>query len=391
MPPLFPFDPLLQSEETMLPILSVETSKDWPMAGRPPGSRRVNLQCLVLALLVGLAGCDVPTELPRWDQRWIVPADETTVQVQELLPDGVTAPPGSGTFSVDVDPVSFQESLGELCAVCGPLNGQLVPKPAFEGSFLETASFPEDVLESQVAEGRARILATNGFSFDPLRPGGGATGTITLSLYEGGSGGRLLDRVVLDGATESFPPGTNLTQDLEFSGTVRSPLVADVAVSSPAGDPVTLDVSEILTVETSVLILEVSSALVDVAGRELTLEETELEVEDLDETVVDRIQSGAFNLEVANPWSIGATFSVTIQGPGPTVAKGFSIPAGPSSSARVKFTQSELQSFLGEPNVFLRGTGVVEEGEAPVTLVPGQELVLDTELDLVIRVGSEEG
>ena len=375
----------------MLPIPSVETSKDWPLPFRPSGSRRMNLPYLALALLVGLAACDVPTELPEWDQRWIVPADETTVQVEELLPDGVTAPPGSGTFSVDVEPVSFQESLGDLCAVCGPLNGQVVPKPAFEGSFLESASFPEDVLESQVAEGRARIVATNGFSFDPLRPGDGATGTITLSLYEGGTGGRLLDRVVLDGAAESLSPGTSLTQDLEFSGTVRTPLVADVAVSSPAGDPVTMDVSEMLTVEASVLILEISSALVDVAGRELTLDETDLEVEDLDETVVDRVQSGAFNLEVGNPWSIGATFSVTIQGPGPTVAKEFSIPAGPTSSVRVEFTQSELRSFLGEPNVFLRGTGVVAGGGGPVTLAPGEELSLDTELDLVIRVGGEEG
>ena len=57
-----------------------------------------------------------------------------------------------------------------------------------------------------------------------------------------------------------------------------------------------------------------------------------------------------------------------------------------TSTARVEFSQSELRSFLGQ-NVVLGGHGLVDVGAGQVTLSPGQVLTLESQLDLVIRVG----
>jgi len=371
----------------MPPTRLAESDMGWSSGTDSHGFRRLLSSLLALSLMGSLWGCDIPTEAPEWDQRWIVPADETTVDVETLLPDGVTVVPGGSAFSVSVDPVSFEETLGNLCTQCQAINGQVAPKPAFESSIQESATFPDDVAEATVQKGELVVLATNGFAFDPVRPAAGVTGTLTMSLYDQSAAGTLLDQIIVDGATESFAVGVTIVKIFEFSGVVRGPLVVVVAVNSPAGDAVTIDVTERLIVDAGVQALEISSAVIDVSGREFTMDDTELDLEGVDETVVDHVMSGALDLEIQNPWSIGATFSVTIQGPNTNISKGFNIPPGATSTARVEFSQSELRSFLGQPNVVLGGHGLVDVGAGQVTLSPGQVLTLESQLDLVIRVG----
>jgi len=135
--------------------------------------------------------------------------------------------------------------------------------------------------------------------------------------------------------------------------------------------------------------LEVTSAVVRVDGRSFDLIDTELDVQDLDEGFVERVQSGAFLMEIDNPWSLGANLELTLRGPtlGSPIVKNLSVPGAPSSSVRVEFTRDELQSFLGQPGVTLTGGGTVAPGTGAVTVTPHQALIVETRLDLVLRVG----
>ena len=63
-------------------------------AARPLGSspspwrqalRRIPALFSFLAVAMVAAACDIPTAAPEWDTRWIIPAEETTVEVAELL------------------------------------------------------------------------------------------------------------------------------------------------------------------------------------------------------------------------------------------------------------------------------------------------------------------
>jgi hypothetical protein len=293
-----------------------------------------------------------------------------------------------------VDPVVFQESLGSLCSVCQPLDGQNAPKPPFQGVFTETVSLPDEVETAEVRLGRVVVTAQHGLSFDPIRPPGGAPGVLTLSLRDGGPEGLTLAETVVNGTEQSFNPGEVLSRTLEYSGPVSSELWVVVNVDSPVGglgvqDWVLVRLADQIQVTATPQVLEVISALVEVAGESFDLIQTSLDVEDLDEELVDRVVSGAFNLEIMNPWSLGASFTLTIDGPtmGSAITKVVTVPATAASSVRVEFTQAELQAFLGEPNISMTGQGTVAQNAPPVTLTPTQTLTVDTRLDLVILIG----
>gem|GEM_PF-629516 len=359
----------------------------------PPGRALGILISLGVVASTALA-CDLPTEVPQWDQRWIIPADRTTVGVEELLPDDVRLTSDRSAFTVEVEPISFRESLGNLCPACAPLDGLLAPKPAFQDDFHESVELPKDVEGAEVRRGQVVVLAQNGLSFDPLRPPGGNPGTVTLSLRDGGPAGPLLAQVLVDGATTSFSPGAFLTRVLEYSGPLGTPLTVTVGVNSPAGgtspsDRVMVRLSDQIQVSATPQDLEVTSAVVRVDGRSFDLIDTELDVQDLDEGFVERVQSGAFLMEIDNPWSLGANLELTLRGPtlGSPIVKNLSVPAAPSSSVRVEFTRDELQSFLGQPGVTLTGGGTVAPGTGAVSVTPHQSLTVETRLDLVLRVG----
>jgi hypothetical protein len=156
------------------------------------------------------------------------------------------------------------------------------------------------------------------------------------------------------------------------------------------GDPVTVDVTESVTINAEVQTLDLGSVVANLSGQAFVLETTDLELEDLDEEMVDRIQAGALDFEIQNPWGVGASVLIAISGPFPTIQKPFAIPAGPVSTGRVEFTGNELREFLGKENVRLSGSGTVNPASDHATLSPGQTLVMETKLDLIIRVGGGE-
>jgi len=350
-----------------------------------------------ITLFVGmgvLSACDIPTGMPKLEQEWILPITGTSIEVGEFLPDLVGLNEDSSAFTLQVEPISFQETLGVLCPACDVLDGLTVPKPAFTGDFHDSVSLPDEVESAQVQEGLVVVEAENRFGFDPLRPPGGETGSFTLALRDGGPNGPILDEVLIDGETTSFGPDAIISRELEYSGPVESSVFVTISVNSPAGglEPgnwVPISVNDQIRITATPEAIEASSAEIAVAGEVFDLGVTSLEVADVSRDMVDRVQAGSFLLELVNPWSVGAVLTLTIQGP--TIAAPVvliaPIPPTPTSTVVVEFSQAELQSFLGEPNVVMTGQGTVNQDAGTVTLAPGQVMTIDAKLDLVILIG----
>ncbi len=333
--------------------------------------------------LIALGGCEYPTTAPIVGQRWILPAEITTIRVAQLLPPGVAD--NGNTFAVTVAPLSASESLATLCASCA--DGVTAPKPAFTGEFGTGTSLPPDVSATTLSSGSVAVAVHNGFDFDPIRPGAGHTGTLTVTLTDGPDG-RELGRIVIDGATEALPPGSTLSRTLSLEAGPFGPvLYASVRIVSPTGDPISIDSSQRMTVRATTSSLLVSSARVDVEGRSVTLDSASLDVADIDRTVVDAVEHGGLVLDIENPFGVSLAATMHIAGGGITpIVKSFNVPADETSTATVSFTGEELKSFLGKSDVQLTGGGVVSSPR-PVTLGPAQKIRIEGKLDLSLSFG----
>ena len=335
-----------------------------------------------------LTACDIPTEVPEWDTRWVVPATNTVISLDSLLPAGMEVTDGGDLYSVEVADYSFSRTLSDFCPVCPALAGQPFPKPAFRSEYGESTTLPEDVGSITVQEGTWSLTVYNGFSFDPLRPGAGATGMIRFSLLDGGPDGRELDTVVLDGVTTAFPEGTSVELTLSVENeTVGPTLTVVMEIDSPAGDLTTLDPSDPIDVDVRPGTVLVSSAEVQVAGRYVSIDPISLDVESIDQGIVDRVEAGAFDLEITNP--TGAAMDVDLMIAGPSFAdinKPLSVGTG-TTRQRVELTRDELQSFLGQAGVTVTGDAQVSAATPSITLTPGQEVAIDARLDLTLVLG----
>ena len=321
------------------------------------------------------AGCDVPTDPPIFEPRWIIPVDETSLEVDELLPSSVTVQ--GSNFDVDVDPVGTTETLGDLCPDCAPLDGAVVPVPPFQGSFLSAQSLPAEVLSTEVVGGSIDITITNGFSFDPLYDGG----TIVITLSDDATGNPL-GQVTLDGATETLAPNSTTQRTIVLGAqTVTGALRATVAVDAPGGQVTQIDLSEQIEIVATTTSFLIASATLDIGSRTVSLEPQEIDMEDIDEEVADRIVDGSVILEIDNPFGVAITGTLDIG----STSKTFSVNGDPTSTVVIDYTGEELRSFVGQPGITLSGSGTAT-GSA-VTIRPGQEMTIEASLDFIIRIG----
>jgi hypothetical protein len=346
---------------------------------------------LVLALFIAgsvLYSCSIPSEAPQWDTRWIVPAEDVAIEVSEFLPDEVILTPDGTAFTVEVDTFSFSQSLGEACPECPPWHNQTVLKPPINTTLEGSSDLPERVLSMEVTQATPQIHVTNGFNFDPIRPEGGNTGSMALRLYTGADGQRFVDEIMIDGADVSFPPGSTLDRSfLVEDETIETLVRAEIVIDSPAGDSVLVDTSASIKVFVEPKTILIASAEIVVADEGFSADPVELNLEDIEDDMVDHIRSGAFDLFVENPFAIAMDFDVLITGPFPDdIAKQVHFSDAVSSTSRVEFTPEELQTFLGQPGVMLKGSGTVSTVDT-TTVTPQDTLRVDTRLDAVIHVG----
>jgi len=341
-----------------------------------------------IALAAAFAvGCDLPTDLPVVETRWIVPTEETRFGVNELLPGDVSLSADSSAFIVDFDPAAFSATLGSLCAACALADGATVPKPPFLASLSSQIDFPPEVSAVSVLGGQVVFELRNGLNFDPIRPGGAMFGSLTLTLTDDDDGD-VVASLVIEGTDTGFAAGSTLTRALVLNATdVNGSLTADVVVNSPLGDAVTVRASDALSVTATPVNVRVSGVTIDVANRSVNLDPVSLDLTDVDQDIEDRVVSGSLTVDVTNPFGIGAALQISIAGPTiSTIQKSAPVTALPASTVVIAFTSDELKSILGA-DVVLSGGAVVDPGAGSITVSPGMELVLAASLDLTLRLG----
>ena len=329
-----------------------------------------------MADAVIFSACDVPTDTPMLDQRWILPVEGTTLGVDELLPTGVSV--SGNDFAVTVDPFTADETLGDLCTPCAALNGLTAPVPPFTETFTSSQTLPSDVSSVDLTSGSIAIAIQNGFTFDPLLGGG----TLSITLTDG-EGGAQLGQTVVDAASGgTLPPGTTNTTLTLAPTTVGNTLFVSTVIDAPGGASALIDTSDQLTITATPTLILVSSATVNVTGQNVDIDPVDLDVGDLDSSVTDRIQQGSVILDVVNPFGVAVTGTLVIG----STSKGFSLGSGATSQVTIAYTGDELRSFLGQGNVTLTGTGTVTSGD-DITVSPGQEVTIDASVDLIIEIG----
>lgn len=329
-----------------------------------------------------LGGCDIPTEIPRWDTTWIIPVEGTSVGVTSLLPSSVSTVANGSQFAVSIQPVTFSQNLGQLCPPCIALHGQTVPKLEFTRSFSGNTALPSEVLSAQLTSGGVTARLQHDLSFDPIRPSASARGRIVLVLT---SGARELSRDTINGVTTAFPPGQALVRNLALSaGPVSGVLTLSVELFSPAGDPVTIDRTDILTVTATPQSILLSEAQIRVTNRTVSANEAELDVGEIDDAVADRVRSGALllNLDDALSFSGNLTFTATAAQMAP-IQKTVALQAG-ATSARLDFTEPEIRSILANSPVVVNMSGTVSTPVGGTTIRPSQVFEVGAQLELTI-------
>jgi hypothetical protein len=340
-----------------------------------------------LIVLAALSGCDVPTELPIFDVRWVFPVEETSIAVTELLPPDVTV--SGGNFDVVPD-VVLSETLGSLCTPPTCVGSVVpVPKPAFSQTINQTGSLPADVVSVELVGGSISLAIENNLGFDPINPATAPAdpGTMTVTLYDTNTSGRQLGQVMWDGPTNTLPTGVTTMVPIDLTaGTVSSTILAVLNLVSPAGDDVPIDLaaSFIVTVGT----VSVSEATLDVDGQTVSVDPTSLDVGDIDSDTVERIQFGSLIFDIQNPFDVGVTLDLDISVDGvTTVTKRVDIPSDQTSTVTVGYTSAELQSFLGQDVVLVSGSGAVVSPGVPATVTPTQVMVIAVNLDIELEIG----
>lgn len=343
----------------------------------------------VLLATLGLVACDFPTELPSWEQTWVVPAEEVRISVAELLPTGVGLNPTGTAFRVEVPEIRISTSLGELCPACAALNGQTVPKPEFSVRLTEAASLPEDLVSAVLAGGSLDVTLGHSFSFDPLRPGGGTAsrGHMVISIA---SNGTIVARDSVSGHDHAFPAGSVLARSLPVrAGTVTNRLELEVRIYSPAGGTTMIRTADTLGVAVGAGFVDVAEATLRATGLAAAPTRTPLRF-DLDDDLLERIERGALRVAAHNPFNLSGSLVLSFDLGDQSIERTVAVEPG-TFSRRLEFTGSEIRDILAAPESELIASGTLSAPGGTVTVTPTQELVMDASFELVVLVGGMDG
>ncbi len=336
---------------------------------------RFRMVSTALAGCLVIAACEVPTDPPLLEQRWVIPIEETTMSVGELLPTGVVV--SGNDFSVTIDPFSPSQSLGAACGACAAANGLTVPAPAFSDSFNASEDLPADVTAATISAASIEVSISNGFSFDPIA--GGGTLMITLS---DGQGGAELGQLTLDGASDSIPAFGTVTRTLTIgSASIATTLFASVDIVSVGGQVALINTSQQISVTMTTTSLLLSSATVNISNQSVDLETVDLDLGDIDEDLTDRIQYGNVILDVVNPFGVSVAGTLTIG----ATTKLYSIPSDANSTVIIDYTATELQSILGQDDITMAASGTVSG--AMITVRPDDEMLVTASIDMTLLIG----
>jgi hypothetical protein len=350
----------------------------------------------VVLLAVGalaLAGCDIPTALPVVETTWSVPVEQDSLAVAALLPDGVTAE--RGAFGMRAAAATGTVSLGALCAECAAAAGAPLPKPAFGGELRSAIALPGAVGGATLAAGGSvRIRLTNGFDFDPIRPGAGAGSARGRLVLQVRALGGVLAADTLDGAATALPAGATVERVLALRGgaTVGPALEIVVGVESPAGDSARMRPGDALTALATPENLGASEARVLVDRRVVSLISAPFAFDAVGADVRARLQGASLVIDLAGPIAVAGTLAVRllrVDTAEPLAAEKTLALTGADARVSLELDAAEIGRVLDAGRVALRIAGEVS-GTAPdrmVTVTPEQALHFAPRLVLHTRSG----
>jgi hypothetical protein len=347
-------------------------------------------------LLALLAACDIPSAAPNWTMAWNVPGQSTSISVNSILPNGVTAGTlsnGTSVFQVTVNPVTIQpQTLGQDCgAACTLFNGQTIPKPAFTGLGSGTATLPPSVTTATLTGDTLTLSISNGFDFDPINPtrAGTAIGYVVTTVTSGTTvigkdsafGGSAANSVAIPAN------GGILVRKIPLSGVVSASGVSvAVTFNSPAGDAVTINTAETISFSASVGTLKISSATVALGGTTLTPSTpTAVNLSGISSSVTQHVNSGFFILAITNPFGASGNLTATFTGGPAPVSKPLVLSSAATSTDTLNFTSSDLTNLLGY-NLTLSFTGNVS---GTATITPGQTVGVTSRLQINVSTVSQ--
>lgn len=360
---------------------------------RAPGpavvQRRNAWRALMLAAsCASLVACDIPTEAPRWDVKFMVPSKGTTLSVGQLLPSSVSVTPDATAFQINLAPTTFSRTLGELCPQCVLVNNLRVPKPAFTGTLTGSVSLPPELLNAQVQSGVIDISVRNNLSFDPIRPSantGAARGTITISIA---SAGVEIGLGAINGSDTALPTGATVVRALPLfaNAAISNPITVTLTIDSPAGDPVTVNTLQTVAVSAAPNLVRVKNVRVNIANRTVAVSQVDLNLQDVDKVFVNRVQGGTLLLDIANPFAgVAGTLNVRIIVPNMApIVKPIALTGQATQTVSIPFTRDELRSFLGKSGAVLTATGTLNGPNGGVPLTPNQVVVIGSRFELIL-------
>ena len=352
-----------------------------PSGSRGSAGARRRAASVASLIALSLAACDIPTSAPKWSTRWVVPTDSLSIAVASLLPSAVSIAPDSSAFRVTVDSTEFLQSLGQACEQCRAVNGSVAPKPAFATVFGSSIALPQDVASVMMSRGSATVQLFNGFGFDPLRPSALARGSLTITLA---SRGATLASVTVDGADTPLAPNQWLSRTLPLaSATLAGPITVSVALDSPAGDPTWVDTTRQLTVVAKLDEVDVSEASIRVDNKSIDPSQVELNFDNVDQRLIDRVEDGALRFEIGNPFQVGGSIQATLQTPTTTVVKTFTVEPG-AATQRLELTNAELRSILGQPSATLVVSGALSAPSGVAVIRPRQAISIGSRVEVAL-------
>lgn len=325
-----------------------------------------------------------------WEQTWVVPGETIVVGVASLLPAGVTLSADSTAFVATVPGFDIDMSLGEMCPDCGPLHGTTADKPAFSHTVTTTAALPEALISAALTGDRLDVRLAHDLSFDPLRPSSDAAAERGHIVIEVASGGNVVARDSLSGDDVAFTAAAPLEPTLSVNAVeVSNVLDVSMMIYSPAGDPVEIDTSDTLGLSLLPATVTLAEATLEATGIAVDAPAATLEL-DVDSALVSRVQRGALQLEVENPFSVEGTLDLEFDLGTATMQRSVALVAG-ESSVSVEFTGAELRDLLGAGSVSVTAQGTLAAPDGTLTVSPGQELVIASLFEIVVLVGGSEG
>jgi hypothetical protein len=341
---------------------------------------------MLVVSCASLIACDIPTAAPKWDVKFMVPSKGTSLSVGQLLPSSVIVTSDASAFQINLAPTTFSRTLGELCPPCIAVNGLFVPKPAFTGTLSGSVSLPAEVVNAQVQSGGVDVSVRNNLSFDPIRPSATARGTVTISIS---SGGVQIGAATISGTTTALAPGSTVvfpTVQLTANATITNPISVSLTLDSPAGDNVTVNTSQSITVTATPNLLRVKNVRVTVANRTVAVSQVDLNLQDVDKVFVNRIQGGTLFMDIANPFAgVTGTLNVRITAPNSSpIVKPIALNGLATQTVSIVFTRDELRSFVGKNGAILTATGTLNGPNGGVPLAPNQVVVISSRFELIL-------